>query len=70
MTIRKAELLELVSVYKPKFPKYEIDQLAEKHGHKVLRLHPYHSHFNPIELIWAQVRGISHEIIQVLQLRK
>lgn len=56
-SLRKAELLELVSTLKPMFPKYAIDDLAEKHGHKVLRLPPYHCHFNPIELIWAQVKG-------------
>lgn len=29
----------------------------ESHGHKVLRLPPYHPDFNPIENIWAQVKG-------------
>lgn len=31
----------------------QIDELARAHGKTVLRLPPYHSHFNPIELIWA-----------------
>ncbi|KAK4317207.1 hypothetical protein Pmani_000951 [Petrolisthes manimaculis] len=30
--------------------------MAEKHGHEVLWLRPYHGQLNPIELIWAQVK--------------
>ena len=26
-------------------------------GHQVIRLPPCHCHFNPIEMIWAQVKG-------------
>jgi len=26
-------------------------------GHEVIRLPPYHCQYNPIELIWAQVKG-------------
>lgn len=36
--------------------KYRIDSIAEAAGHKVVRLPPYHCHYNPIELIWAQVK--------------
>ena len=36
---------------------YEIDNIAEQHGHQVVRLPPYHYHYNPIELIWAQVKS-------------
>lgn len=54
--MRKAELLELVRRYKPQKTQYEIDSLAENHGHKVIRLPPYHCHFNAIELIWAQIK--------------
>lgn len=36
---------------------YVIDELARNAGHEVLRLPPYHCQFNPIELIWAQVKG-------------
>lgn len=35
---------------------YELDQLANEWGHRVVRLPPYHCHYNPIELIWAQVK--------------
>ncbi|XP_066905957.1 uncharacterized protein [Halyomorpha halys] len=52
----KGELLEIVKFHKPTFPPYEIDEIAKKHGHNVLRVPPYHSNFNPIELIWAQIK--------------
>lgn len=35
---------------------YELDQLANEMGHTVVRLPPYHCQYNPIELIWAQVK--------------
>ena len=35
---------------------YEIDKIAKDFGHCVIRLPPYHCEFNPIELIWAQVK--------------
>jgi hypothetical protein len=34
-----------------------LDQLANESGHEVIRLPPYHCQYNPIELIWAQVKG-------------
>ena len=35
---------------------YAIDKIFHAHGHEVLRLPPYHSHLNPIELVWAKVK--------------
>ncbi|KAI5707416.1 hypothetical protein M8J77_021385 [Diaphorina citri] len=55
--LRKIELLELVKRNKPPSPRYIIDELAAKYGHKIVRLPPYHCQFNPIELIWANVKG-------------
>lgn len=52
----KSELMELVSAYKPK-PVHAIDDLARRNNHQVIRLPPYHAHLNPIESIWAQVKG-------------
>uniref|UniRef100_A0A0P4VTN2 Tc1-like transposase DDE domain-containing protein n=1 Tax=Scylla olivacea TaxID=85551 RepID=A0A0P4VTN2_SCYOL len=37
-------------------PTNVIDKIAEEAGHQVLRLPPYHCQYNPIELIWAQVK--------------
>lgn len=34
-------------------PVYATDLMAEKYGHRVLRLPPYHCIFNPIEHIWG-----------------
>lgn len=52
----KPELLSLVKqTHKTK--KFHIDKLIEEHGHRCLRLPPYHSHLNPIELVWAKVKG-------------
>jgi transposase len=36
---------------------YRIDLLVANTGREVLRLPPYHCQLNPIELIWAQVKG-------------
>ncbi|PSN35417.1 hypothetical protein C0J52_22849 [Blattella germanica] len=52
----KIELMEYVKMYKPSRVTYEIDSIAASHSHIVIRLPPYHCHFNPIKLIWAQVK--------------
>ena len=52
----RAELLQLVKQHKHNLLRYEIDDLAVANGHKVLRLSPNYCQFNPIELIWAQVK--------------
>ncbi|XP_025407521.1 uncharacterized protein LOC112681484 [Sipha flava] len=52
-----AELRERVKVLIPTEKKYELDELALKMGHEVVRLPPYHCQYNPIEIIWAQVKG-------------
>lgn len=48
-----AELRERVKVLIPTEKKYELDELALKMGHEVVRLPPYHCQYNPIEMIWA-----------------
>ena len=53
----RTELLQLVKMHKPACNTYEIDSIAREHGHRVVRLPPYHCHYNPIELIWSQVKG-------------
>lgn len=52
----KKDLLEVL--HTQTFEKcYFIDELALKNGHSVLRLPPYHCIFNPIELIWGQLKN-------------
>lgn len=33
-----------------------MDQLALQHGHRVLRLPPYHCQFNAIEMVWSDCK--------------
>uniref|UniRef100_A0A6P7FB36 Nose resistant to fluoxetine protein 6-like n=1 Tax=Diabrotica virgifera virgifera TaxID=50390 RepID=A0A6P7FB36_DIAVI len=37
-------------------PTPALESIAEKHGHTILRLPPYFCVFNPIELIWGQLK--------------
>lgn len=53
----KSELILKVAPYKENRKIYELDKIAEEKGHTVIRLPPYHCKYNPIELIWAQVKG-------------
>lgn len=53
----KPELYEIIKRHKNEYIQYSLDSIMESHGHKVLRLPPYHLDFNPIENIWAQVKG-------------
>ena len=52
----KEELLELCKNHKQE-PVYVLDQILSQHGHLALRLPPYHADLNPIELIWANLKG-------------
>ncbi|XP_064100717.1 uncharacterized protein LOC135211330 [Macrobrachium nipponense] len=53
----KADLLAMVKQHTSRWPhRYEIDNIASGHGHKVVRLPPYPSQYNPIELMWSQVK--------------
>ncbi|KAH8026668.1 hypothetical protein HPB51_023908 [Rhipicephalus microplus] len=53
----RAELLELTQKVNTPSIVYRIDTLAATHGHEVLRVPSYHCEFNPIELVWSQVKG-------------
>lgn len=37
-------------------PVYVVDEVLERHGHKPLRLPPYHADLNAKELIWSQLK--------------
>ena len=44
---------------------YVLDQMLSQHGHLALRLPPYHADLNPIELIWANLKGKIHFFIRL-----
>ena len=50
----KPELLSLVKKSQ-KTKVFHIDKLIQQQGHMFLRLPPYHSHLNPIELVWKKL---------------
>ena len=43
--------------------RYHLDLYAQHHGHWVLRLPPYHCHFNAIEMAWSEVKRNYDKII-------
>lgn len=53
----KRELLNIVKNHRQRYEACIIDELAKSQNKTVLRLPPYHCELNPIELIWAQVKG-------------
>lgn len=55
-TYKKRDLLEVLQAFKIN-KEYVCDKLATENGHTVLRLPPYYCIFNPIELIWHQVKS-------------
>lgn len=54
-SVTKPKLLQLTKSHTEK-QRYVIDEIARANGHEVLRLPPYYCQFNPIELIWAQIK--------------
>lgn len=52
----KPELLRIVTLNKPS-KKFEVDEIIHAHGHTCIRLPPYHSTLNPIELVWASIKN-------------
>ncbi|KAK9510228.1 hypothetical protein O3M35_005057 [Rhynocoris fuscipes] len=53
----KGVLLDLVNTHKPLKKRYELDELAQDEGHTVIRLPVKHSEYNPIEMIWAELKA-------------
>lgn len=56
-TMLKPQLYKLILANKENFRKYEVDRILREENHTVLRLPPYHPDLNPIEMIWAQIKG-------------
>lgn len=53
----KRELLAIVKEHRKRYEAYIVDEIAKTKNKTVLRLPPYHCELNPIELIWAQIKG-------------
>ena len=56
--VSAVELKKLVRKHIKETEKPHVVQLAEQEGHKVLFTPPYHSDFQPIELVWAHIKGV------------
>lgn len=52
----KVELIEILKKIAPE-PIYEVDEIARKHGHEVIRTPPYHPELQPIEICWGLVKN-------------
>lgn len=52
--------MKLVKENKPQNVRYETHGLALDYGQRVLRIPPYHSQYNALELIWAQNENVMH----------
>ena len=59
----KVELLQLCKQNAK--PVYVADDILKRHGHQCLRLPPYHAEFNPIELIWGNLKGKLHALLDI-----
>lgn len=55
---RKWELFNLIEIHKsPSDQKnYVVDRVIREHGHTPLRTPPYMCEFNPIEMVWSQLK--------------
>ncbi|XP_054277709.1 uncharacterized protein LOC128996416 [Macrosteles quadrilineatus] len=58
---RKPELYNLIKIHKPNMKTYEIDSKASSQGFKILRLPPYHCQYNPIEMVWSELKNYVKE---------
>nr|QLJ84878.1 transposase-like protein [Dichotomius schiffleri] len=56
-SLLKPQLYDIVKRNKSAHITYKFDEILQQCGHVVLKLPPYHPDLNPIELIWATVKG-------------
>jgi transposase len=52
----KVEMVEILNKVAPS-PTYALDEIAEEHGHEILRTPPYHPELQPIETCWGVVKN-------------
>lgn len=56
LTATKPVLLDLVKSVASTV-EYAVDSLIQEAGHEILRLPPYHCKFNPIEMVWGEMKA-------------
>ncbi len=52
----KVELVEILNKIAPE-PTYVIDEIAQRHGHRIIRTPPYHPELQPIEICWGVLKN-------------
>lgn len=52
----------LAKMYKKRHPDFVVDAMAADSNNRVIRLPPYHCHFNRIEMVWASLKGAVREL--------
>lgn len=52
----KPQLFQLIKDNKDSFKQLTLDKLLTDNGHDILRLPPFHSDLNPIEMVWTAIR--------------
>jgi transposase len=57
--MKMTDIFALCKEFRTEFDKYAVDTMAEKAGHTVLRLPPYHCILNPIEKVWAYQKDLA-----------
>lgn len=65
----KSEIYNVVKLHKPPTPKYAIDTKAAQLGLKVIRLPPYHCHYNPIEMVRSNLKAYVKERNKTFKLK-
>lgn len=65
----KPEIYQLVKLHKSPLPKYAIDSKATELGFKVIRLPPYHCHYNAIEMVWSYLKAYVKERNKTFKLK-
>jgi transposase len=54
--LRKIDLMDMINTI-PFEDKFYLDNLCSEKNISVVRLPPYHCHFNPIEMIWSMLKS-------------